>query len=425
MELTSQGATEIASHHADTPLPPASCTKLLTTAAAFEKYGPQASFKTVLYKLGESLLVVGGGDPGLGDVRLLAEKGLKPTAPFEAWAETLKAAGITTYRDLILDDRVFDQEFVHPSWPDDQRLAAYEAPIGGLNFNANCLDWIPKLTKNGVGVELMPQTSYVSVAIKAKRGDKQSVWLWRPADANTFEMRGMVAASATTPESVTIVEPVLWTGHVIRDTLSAAGVTCTGKVRRLAKTDDTTATQSVASTSTPLLSVIKRANKRSLNMMAEGLCKRLGYDTTKRPGSWENGTAVIEAYARACGVPAAQISLEDGSGLSAKNRVSAKAFTIVLAHIARRPDGQTFIDTLAVPGEDGSLRARFKNHTCAPGIHAKTGHIRGVSALSGYLDVETPKGKRRFAFSILCHKKTGNANPVQDDICQTLYNWAR
>jgi len=176
----------------------------------------------------------------------------------------------------------------------------------------------------------------------------------------------------------------------------------------------------VASSETPLLGVIERANKNSVNMMAEGLLKRLGHDATKQAGSWTNGTAAVEAYVAGVGVPAAWVKLDDGSGLSNKNRVAARAFTRVLSHVAERADGDVYVGTFAVPGEDGTLRRRFRGLNVAKHVRAKTGHISGVSSLSGYIDV----GERRFAFSILCNKYQGNVNPWQEKVCQTIYEWA-
>lgn len=428
VEVTPQGPLSIYAHNATTPLVPASNMKILTTAAAFEKYGPKATFKTQLFKSGDDLLLIGGGDPALGDAKLLAEAGQSPTAPFEEFAAALKKTGLTTYRDLIVDDRVFDQTFIHPNWPADQALSWYSAPVGGLNFNANCLDWLPKLTNKGVGIELIPRTSYVSVTVKATRGPSTKVWLWRPVDSNHFEMRGTVAASASSqsePESVTIVDPGLWTGTILRDILAANGLTPTGTVRRAAAADRFTG-QLLATHETPLLSVLKRANKNSLNMMAEALCKRLGHDATREPGDWTNGPAAVAAHAVAAGADKDWLTLDDGSGLSSKNRVAAKAFTAVLAHVAARPDADLYIDTLAIPGEDGTLKKRFARLSVAPGIHAKTGHIDRVSTLSGFVDIPAPSKDappRRFAFSILCNKYIGNVNPWQDQVCQALHDW--
>ena len=133
---------------------------------------------------------MGGGDPGLGDSKIAAASGQTPTSVFEEWAQTLKHAGITQYRQLIIDDRIFDSQWINPDWPANQLLSDDFAPIAGLNFNANCLDWIPKLTNRGVGVDLIPDTSYISVAIKASRGKDSRVSMVRPPTENHFELRG-------------------------------------------------------------------------------------------------------------------------------------------------------------------------------------------------------------------------------------------
>jgi len=119
--------------------------------------------------------------------------------------------------------------------------------------------------------------------------------------------------------------------------------------------------------------------------------------------------------------------------LSNKNRVAAKAFTTVLAHVAGGGNenlGDLFVDSLAIPGEDGTLKRRFRGMAVAKAIHAKTGHIAGVSTLSGYIDVPSKDGAkgappgRRIAFSILCNKYQGNVNPWQDEVCEAIYEWA-
>jgi len=180
----------------------------------------------------------------------------------------------------------------------------------------------------------------------------------------------------------------------------------------------------VASSETPLVGVIERANKNSVNMMAEGLLKRLGHDATKQAGSWTNGTEAVMSYVVGVGVPASWVTLDDGSGLSNKNRVAARAFTQVLAHVAERTDGDAYVGTFAVPGEEGTLRKRFRGLSVAKNVRAKTGHISGVSSLSGYIDVGPPHHQRRIAFSILCNKYQGNVNPWQEKVCQAIYEWA-
>jgi len=431
-ELTPKGPAVLFSHNPNLPLEPASNTKLLTTAAAFERYGPSATFKTNLFSLGQDLLLVGGGDPGLGDSNIAAASGTSPTAVFEQWAQTLKQAGISQYRQLILDDRIFDTQWVHPDWPKDQLLDWYSAPIGGLNFNANCLDWMPKLTNRGIDVQLIPDTSAVSVAIKASRGKETRVSMIRPADSNHFEMRGTVAASSTSPQSVPICDPGLWTAGILHDVLARAGIQSTAPdPLRRAETNEQfptgpNAARLLASHETPILAVMKRANTDSLNMVAECFCKRLGYDATGKPGSWENGTAAVEDFVVALGGKREWLDLADGSGLSHKDHAAARAFTAVLAHVAMRPDAAQFIDTLATPIENGTLKKekRFRGMAVENHIHAKTGHIEGVSTLSGYILVGDGDARRTLIFSILINHKSGNVDAWEDRVCQAAYEWA-
>ena len=366
MDVVEIGRGEVYAHNATLPLGPASNCKLLTTAAAFERYGSRATFKTYLYRVGEDLVVVGGGDPGLGDPKLAADANRSMTSAFENWAGVLRQAGMSNFRDLVVDDRVFDSERVNPDWPARDAGAWYSAPIGGLDFNDNC-------------------------------------------DA----------------KNVPVKDPGMFAGGQLRDVLNRAGIRQAGVLRRVNEGEQVGAGQLVASAETPLMAVIGRANKNSLNMMAECLCKRLGHDATGRAGSWENGTAAVKAYVTGLGADPAWVTLDDGSGLSNKNRVAAKAFTTVLAHVAQTADGQAFIDSLAVPGEDGTLKNRFKHMAVADAVHAKTGHITGVSTLSGYIVMAGKSGEgRRFAFSILCNKYQGNVNPWQDEVCEAIYTWA-
>ncbi len=419
VEITAGGPVEIFSHNSSTLLGPASCTKLITTAAAFEAWGPQHGMKTQLLRTGEDLILLGTGDPGLGDTKIAAAHDEDITAPFDAFAKRLQALGVKQVRHLLIDDRALDQQFVHPNWPADQRLAWYQAPVGALNFNVNCLDWRPLATSKGVGIDLIPDNTYVSVSIAAKLGKEQKVWLWRPAESNQFQMRGTVAGSAREAESVTIVDPGMWTGTILRDRLARAGINVSGTVKRI-DTPGTIRAELIAEHETKLIDVINRANRNSINMMAETLCKRLGHASTQQTGTWESGIAAIHAWAKKIGVSENLIDMDDGSGLSPKNRIAAEAFTHILAHVAARPDGELFIDSLAAPGEDGTLQRRFKGMACAKFVHAKTGHIKGVSSLSGYVQA----GQRRFAFSILCNKYVGNVNPLQDQMVQQIFDWA-
>ena len=118
--------------------------------------------------------------------------------------------------------------------------------------------------------------------------------------------------------------------------------------------------QTLAISETPIDHVLHRANKDSMNIYAEALCKRLGAaKTTAQPGSWATGTAAIGAYLQSIGVPAGEFSIDDGCGLSRRNTISPNAIARVLEHVHFTPHRDAYVSSLAIAGVDGTLKERF------------------------------------------------------------------
>ncbi len=111
---------------------------------------------------------------------------------------------------------------------------------------------------------------------------------------------------------------------------------------------------------TPLETVLARANKDSMNLYAECLCKRLGAETSGQSGSWENGVAAVEAFLQKAGASPDQFHLVDGCGLSKENRISAAAMVDVLSYDYFSNNAAAFHASLAVAGVDGTLKDRFR-----------------------------------------------------------------
>ncbi|MGE5611081.1 MAG: D-alanyl-D-alanine carboxypeptidase/D-alanyl-D-alanine-endopeptidase [Bacillota bacterium] len=402
-------------HNIATPLIPASNMKVVTTSAAMELLGADFRFRTLLVKRGEDLILVGDGDPSFGDAELLKKVHWESTTVFKNWAQELKKVGITRFRNLLVDDSVFDETFLHPSWPAGQQQTHYMAQVCGMAFNANCIDFYVRSNGAGKAVSYRtdPSTKYIAVSNSCMGGGQNAVWLSRLPGGNQITLRGTCSARGEAAFRVTVHDSALCAATVLSETLTAAGITMEGKVgrdrtvRAQLMQDKTGATCTLlAMHETPLTLVLARANKDSMNMYAESLCKRMGYAVSGKSGSWENGTAAVGGFLKKIGIDEKDFHLDDGCGLSRKDSVSAQAMARVLAHNFHSPHRMDFINSLAVGGEDGTLDNRFKQDLRGR-VMAKTGYIAGVSALSGYV-----KGRdnRWYAFSILMNGLPGGTN---------------
>jgi D-alanyl-D-alanine carboxypeptidase/D-alanyl-D-alanine-endopeptidase (penicillin-binding protein 4) len=160
--------------------------------------------------------------------------------------------------------------------------------------------------------------------------------------------------------------------------------------------------------SLPLLEDLRVINKTSQNLHAE-LVLRLVARTLGTGGSVEGSVAALKKWLQQAGLAEDEFYLQDGSGLSRRDLISPAAMVRLLDYAARQPWSAAFEDTLPVAALDGSLSERFLNSPAAGLIHAKTGTLGHVNALSGY--GETLSG-RKFIFSIFCNNHNQPSSKV-------------
>jgi serine-type D-Ala-D-Ala carboxypeptidase/endopeptidase (penicillin-binding protein 4) len=101
---------------ADQPMVPASNLKLITTSAILERLGPDFKFRTLLVQHGPDLILIGDGDPSFGDAEMLKKVGWDVDTVFETWSAALARRRIGPVRRLLVDDSIFDEQFLHPHW---------------------------------------------------------------------------------------------------------------------------------------------------------------------------------------------------------------------------------------------------------------------------------------------------------------------
>ncbi|MFO0963099.1 MAG: D-alanyl-D-alanine carboxypeptidase/D-alanyl-D-alanine-endopeptidase [Phycisphaerales bacterium] len=415
----------------DQPMIPASNMKLLTTAAALQMLGPDFRFRTRLLRDGDRLVVVGDGDPAFGDPALLEQvvytdakgnrqHGMSVDALVETWAAAVRAAGVTSLREVVVDDRIFDRQYTHPEWPANQLANAYCAEIAGLNFHTNLLH--AYLGTSGGRAEITrwaPAAPWLRVVNKSTaRTDKkaaQSIWVGRTEDEETFTLNGNLRGASAEPVAVCVHDMPAFFARLLAERLRAAGVTV-ANARSAGETDPKpTGTPVGPVVESPLATVVQRCNTDSQNLYAESLLKRIGAAATGQPGGWGNGSAALAAAIDSRlgpGTAARSLTAVDGSGLSRGNKVTANLLTAWLRGIAHDPAlREPFLESLAVAGETGTVKKRFNDLDAGlVSVRCKTGYINGVSCLSGYIG--RPGQPPKYAFSVLCNDLTGDQDGV-------------
>jgi len=437
----------------DVPLIPASTMKLVTTAACFDRLGPGWRIRTHIGRIPSprpkasaaarntkakwDLAVIGGGDPNLSG----RFYGGDTVGAFRRWAEVLKGRGVTAVERVLLDDTLFDKVLVHPNWPANQRAEWYEAPTGALSINDNCLNvHVAPGTVGGparVWVEPPGGAARITGRILTVADRKAHRFsLERVVEESGLVIRAAGKYWAKAPAVVefrALDDPTRVFGAALVHTLRASGIAVAGPVlrARLAAPDGAARADFLCDLvhTSRLDATIAVANKRSQGMYAECLLKLLGaygltpHVTTPLPprqGSWESGAEEVRRWLTERGVPNAGCVFDDGSGLSRQNRLTAFTVTHLLG-LMHRLYGPQWVQTLAVAGRDGSLRNRMDGTAAEGRVYGKTGYVRGVSALSGY--VYAASG-RVIAYAILMNRlppaALWKARLAQDKICIRL-----
>ena len=399
----------IAERNPHLPLAPASNMKLFTTAAAIDLLHPEFEITTTVYVRGNidaggtltgDVKIVGHGDPTIGG---RFHDG-HATAVIDEFVNDLKASGIKTIEgDLIFEYGYMDTDYIHPTWPTDQLVNWYEAPISAFSMQEGCVEVRVTPSRSGKPcvVQLEPPSSYVNVQSSCVTG-RGLPFITRVRDSNTVLVRGGVPSrSGPTEVFVTVENPIHYFAAVTRETFARDGIAVHGQViltPRVTRPD----WRAVAEHATPLSIVVYVINKKSQNHYAEQLVKIIGAEK-KKNGSWPAGTSTVTEWLTGkLGVPAAEYHQADGSGMSRDNRASASAFIHLLRYMWRQPYREDFVSSLPYSGDpDSKFGKRLRTPPYARQVFAKTGYIVGVVGLSGY--VHGASGKI-YAFSFLFNR---------------------
>lgn len=403
------------SHNGTKAMIPASNLKTVTTAVAIDRLGPGFRFETKLYgpeaKGGTAvgdLVLKGGGDPSF-----FPPYTATALEPLQELARALRQNGIRKVEgNLIVDDSDFDREFISSTHLERYRLDAYAAPFGGLSLNRNVVTL--NVSLNGVTTD--PPTGSLEFVNKVTAGGYDEVWVERPRGADRIVVNGVVRPGSTVSTTLTIHDPVRFTGSAFYRVLQKSGITLTGKWKTvpLGKPASLAGKVLLGRHRSPVLKeLVRRTNVESDNLLAEHIFRRLGASSVGF-GSARNSEAVVRDFFVKNGIDDTGLKMVDGCGLSEANRISPFQLVRVLYTMWGHHDGQLYIDSLPAPSE-GTMQGRLGGSL----VRAKTGTLNNHTGLSGY--VVTAYGQT-VGFSILVNDmaEVWPAVDLQDKIVSIL-----
>ena len=408
---------------ANTPENPASNEKILTTAAVLRHLGASFRFKTSLCgtKVADavpSLVVRGTGDPSLSSEDL------------QTLAKALADAGVRHVGDVLVDQSFFDAHFVPPAFEQQpNEWAAFRAPVSAVSLNRNVttLNVAPSELGQNAKVWFEPE-GFVDVigSVRTEKLERaQTVKLTLKesgARLSALVAGGIQPNSPAFHWSRRVEDPTLLAGYGLKAALVATGIQVTGKI---AAGGESESTELAAHESKSLSELLPELGKDSDNFYAEMLLKDLGAKVKGAPGTSANGAAAVLDYLREIDALDAGTRISNGSGLFDANRISAHTLVKTLLSAYRDPvTSGVFVDQLAVGGIDGTLKHRFAAFKKQRVIHAKTGTLDRVIALSGY--AFRPDGSYPVAFSLIVSGITNHAevrkrvDDVVSNVAKTL-----
>lgn len=399
---------------------PASVMKLLTTYAALDQLGPAYTWPTTVHTDGVlrdgvlqgNLYIKGQGDPKLVVERL--------------WLLLRRVQGLgihTVAGDIVLDHSAFEVAEQDPGEFDGERLRPYNASPDALllNFKSLVLTFVPDRRNGNASVAVEPRLAGVQVPTQVPLSGNDC-GDWRGGLKADFSDPGRIRMAGSYPAAcgerawpLAYTEPASHARRTVEGLWRDLGGQLGGKVRDGLVPVSLKPTFELASPT--LTEVVRDVNKFSNNVMAQQVFLTLGLAASPRGvGTLEGARAMLRGWWRERFGDAELPVLDNGSGLSRQERITPQALGRLLQHAWASPVMPELVASLPITGVDGTLR---RSKMRLPGTaHLKTGSLRDVVSIAGYVD--TASGKRVVLVALVNHPNANAARPVLD----ALVEWA-
>ena len=418
----------VVSYNSGIPRNPASTMKVLTTYAALEALGPAYTWRTRAYAKGPirdqvldgDLVLVGGGDPFM-----TAER-------WWGFIAGLRNAGLQRVTgDVIIDNSYFTNQGDDRAAFDNRPYRTYNVLPDALlvNFQTVTITAVPDPATGSVRVSANPWPANLSLDNEIRlepgscRRGAAGIRVAMPdgSTGNRIALSGRYAAGCGQFATARAVMKAPDYAYGLFKTLwQQAGGTLGGSMKLGVLPAD--AKLLYTHESLTLAEVIRLVNKYSSNSMARTLYLTLGAERYPgRPATPAAGAEAIQDFLARQGISVPELVIENGSGLSRNERITAAGLADVLLAAYKSQYMPEFAASLPLSATDGTLKRRFRSKEMQGRLRMKTGTLEDVAALAGY--VNAASGKTFVAVVILNHPgaSAGAGEAIQTALVEWIF----
>lgn len=421
---SSAAAQAVLTWQADQAMQPASTMKLVTTYAALDMLGAAYRWKTSVWMTGQldgevlrgDLIVRGGGDP-----RLVLEN-------FWLLLRQIRAQGIREIQgNLILDSSWMEPQYFDAAAFDGDPTRPYNVGPDALLVNFNALNLQLQKTEQGLQVTtLTPLALQTTVSVKLTNG---ACGTWRDKLTPSFSLvqqKINLTLTGTYPTScgtqTWLLQPYPlshadYVGALFRQLWSELGGQFNGETVSGVVPPNAGLVTEMASA--PLPDILRDMNKYSNNVMSRLVMLTIDKEANQAPANATRAAQIVQAWMNRNGISTTGLLLENGSGLSRVERISAAQMGQILHHAFDAAVMPELMSSLPVLGLDGTMKKRAINQAVAGHAHIKSGSLEGVRAIAGY--VLAASGKRYVVVCFINHKNAEQGSAAQDELLEWVF----
>jgi D-alanyl-D-alanine carboxypeptidase/D-alanyl-D-alanine-endopeptidase (penicillin-binding protein 4) len=340
----------------------------------------------------------------------------------------LRQTGLREIRgSLILDDTYFSPEQLDAGQFDNEPYRAYNAIPNALTSNLNSTSFKFYSEGGRVIVQVSPPLPDIMLInqlqpLRGACGDWRSRLQYevqqQGAQAKVVFSGGFPISCDEKYLDLSLFGHASYTYQLFREIWQQLGGTLTNGFRQGAL--PLQAVRLSVHYSQPLADVIRRVNKYSNNLMTRQLLLTIAAERTGQPGTETNGAQAVKLWLASKGLTFPELVIDNGSGLSRIERISARHLGELLLHAYASPLMAELMSSLPLLAVDGTAMRRLNGKPVQGRAHIKTGSIDGVRALAGYVLDE--QGRRWVVVFIANHPRAGSSGAAQDALLEWIYH---